>query len=112
MSSFENFTVKYINNPNSIYPSQIVFGDKEGIQKVVTAIFKANNFEVANQRVEISILTGGITNVLYLLSFPDVVNPIIDLKVIVRLYGHGTSLIMDRTIENIVFSRLSILGIY
>jgi ethanolamine kinase len=60
-----------------------------------------------DEDITVTQLTGGITNVLFLLSLKSDG----DSKVIVRLYGQGTSAFIDRTVENFVFSKLSILGI-
>lgn len=50
--------------------------------------------------ISIDVISGGITNALYLVShFQD--------QVIVRLFGEGTEVIIDRNKENLVFSSLS-----
>lgn len=60
----------------------------------------------------VSELTGGITNILYLLEsldHTDTSNCPAN-KVIVRVYGAGTEDFINRNIENIVFAKLSALG--
>jgi ethanolamine kinase len=55
-----------------------------------------------NSNITATQLTGGLTNVLFVLQeFKS------SQKVIVRLYGQGTSDFIDRDVENIVFSGLS-----
>ena len=115
MSSFEsvdNSGAKYLNNPFLVCPISVDL-DNSNIKCVVKTIFDANDNilkSTPDDKINVSVLTGGITNILYVLTFKgDQIDS--DLRVIVRIYGSGTSSIVDRSVENIVFARLSILGI-
>ena len=57
--------------------------------------------------IEVAILLGGLTNSLYTLTPQNDIGK----KVIVRVYGEGTSLFVDRAIENTVFEALSDAGV-
>ena len=61
---------------------------------------------VADECLDVSAICGGITNVLFLVSQLNSSE-----KVIVRLYGNGTEAFIDRTVENLVFAKLSELEI-
>jgi len=70
---------------------------------------------VSDDDIIISPLSGGITNIIYLLrkysnntSSNTVMNPN---NVIIRIYGDGTEMVIDRNIENVVFASLSSLRI-
>ena len=63
---------------------------------------------VATADVEVVPLTGGITNVLFKLTLR---NRPKETPLIVRLFGQGTELFVDRQRENIIFRELSLLGI-
>ena len=64
-------------------------------------------WDYADDAVHINTLQGGITNRLYTLT----PNEEEDKTVIVRVYGEGTALFVDRAVENVVFSTLSERGI-
>lgn len=64
-------------------------------------------WDYAENVVRINTLQGGITNRLYTLT----PNEEEDKTVIVRVYGEGTALFVDRAVENVVFSTLSERGI-
>ncbi len=52
-------------------------------------------------KLTIQPMTGGITNVVYLLQYGD------NERLIVRLYGCSTELFINREVENVIFSSLS-----
>jgi len=60
---------------------------------------------------KITKLTGGITNILYLVTpiVQEVVDSMVETEgsVIIRIYGAGTADIIDRNVENLVFAQLS-----
>ena len=56
------------------------------------------------ESAKVSVVSGGITNLLYLLTAPGL-DP-----VLVRLYGANTETVIDRDRENALFARLSRLG--
>ena len=72
-------------------------GLKESVRRVI------NHWNYADDEISVRSLKGGITNLLYTLT----PNKMEDKTIIVRIYGKGTSLFVDRATENIVFSSLS-----
>jgi hypothetical protein len=74
---------------------------KESVKHVI------KDWDYSDHEVSISSLKGGITNLLYTLTPTHQA----DKTVIVRVYGEGTSLFVDRVLENTVFSTLSELGV-
>ena len=76
--------------------------DLKSSVKEVIKDWKYNDGEIV-----IRSLSGGITNLLYTLTPKTEVLR----TVIVRIYGEGTSLFVDRDVENIVFATLSERGI-
>ena len=100
---------QYLNNPAAVCPHIVSDGTSQGesLVEAVRLIVPSWSSATADS-VEIQPLTGGITNVLFKLTRQDdVVSP----PLIVRLFGHGTSLFVDRHKENVVFSELSRLDI-
>jgi len=120
-----------INNPDVLYPREVFLPTadhtesestfKTSVLSVIVGIMTANYPNLtSNQRiwaaetmkatnaytVDIKPLTGGISNVLYLVHRIDSSTSSID-SIILRIYGAGTSKIIDRSIENIVFAKLS-----
>jgi hypothetical protein len=120
-----------INNPDVLYPREVFLpiADhtesestfKTSVLSVIVGIMTANYPNLtSNQRiwaaetmkatnaytVDIKPLTGGISNILYLVRRIDSSTSSID-SIILRIYGAGTSKIVDRSIENIVFAKLS-----
>ena len=124
-----------INNPDFVYPREVIVPShteaqddesslkfKTSVLAVIIGIMTANypNQSFASQRVwaienmkdsnaytlDIKPLTGGISNVLYLVRRIDRNTSSIE-SIILRIYGAGTSKIIDRRIENIVFAKLS-----
>ena len=86
------------------------------MKEVVRTIIPSWN-NVTDDEIIISPLSGGITNIIYLLrkysksnstSSNTVMNPN---NIIIRIYGDGTEMVIDRNVENIVFATLSSLRI-
>jgi thiamine kinase-like enzyme len=106
--------MSYRNNPNAAYyavvdPTAPLDSLSASIKKVVRSIVGPEETYWASfkdEELELVQLTGGISNVLYILSHVSD-----NRKVIVRVYGTGTSAFIDRGTENIVFAHLSKLGI-
>ena len=71
----------------------------------VRGVIKDWNYE--DDAVHVSTLQGGITNRLYTLTPSEEEGK----TIIVRVYGEGTALFVDRAVENVVFSTLSERGI-
>lgn len=102
----------YLNNPDSVFNHTISVDQSEddlhrAIKDVVREMICADDCNslwsaCSNESMTVSTLTGGITNVLFMVT-----NVATGEKVIVRLYGRGTALFIDRTVENIVFSCFS-----
>ena len=76
-------------------------GLKESVRRVI------KHWNYADGDIIVRSLRGGITNLLYTLTPMEMEEK----TVIVRIYGEGTSLFVDRTQENTVFSSLSDRGI-
>ena len=100
----------YLNNPNAKYPKLLGVDANLPISRDVEDIVNAMkpNWSISNS-LEIIELSGGITNKLYIVKNANA--PAFDNSVIVRLYGAGTDLIIDRKSENSVFAQLSSRGI-
>jgi thiamine kinase-like enzyme len=98
----------YLNNPNLICQCSVPSVGCSIEQSILFIIDEIINHKINLELkdIEIKPLTGGITNLLYLVF----IRPL-HLKVIVRLFGEGTSDFLDRNIENIIFSTLSKLNI-
>lgn len=103
--------MSYLNNPNLRYNKSVGF-DENGnpieadmIDVASTMMPSWNTGSSIN--LKITQLTGGITNKLYLIKNNTMNGP--DNCIIVRLYGDGTDMIIDRNVENSVFSQLSLL---
>lgn len=69
----------------------------------VTSLMVPEWSEYVNDDINVKILTGGITNILYLLTVKSVPNK----KIIIRIYGAGTELFINRDYENNLFTSLS-----
>lgn len=99
----------YSNNP-LIKLDYIVDYNPENLSnniiEVIKQIITYKDYNNINFKVEH--LTGGNTNILYLIT-PEVTNEIE--QYIVRLYGLGTEDFIDRQIENTIFAELSKSGI-
>jgi len=77
----------------------------ETMRGVINDIIPASS-SISLQDMEIAPLTGGITNQLYLVNLRP-----LKTKVIVRVFGEGTSEFLDRRVENVIFANLSSTGI-
>lgn len=79
----------------------------QNIKGVVREILCENSewVNLEDNFFDISVLTGGITNTLFLVE-----NKISSSKIIVRVFGKNTALFIDRNMENLVFSKLSTTG--
>jgi len=101
-------TEVFLNNPSKVCAYSV---DKSGSESLRDeSIRRALELIVQDWRgdgeeAEVRPLTGGITNLLYLVSNAS------GRRVIVRLFGQGTELFVDRQRENVVFSELSRLGV-
>ena len=101
----------YLNNPQAVLDvlvdatqSQPLL--RKALKDLIRTLVEQQTWkEASDEDIEISTLTGGITNVLYLARETKTSS-----KVIIRLYGHGTSEFIDRAAENIVFAQLSKAG--
>ena len=116
-----------INNAATVYPYSIQVADcdfsensfHQSATSVIRGVMMSNKQYLTNTQslwlslsetnqnlfpVEIKVLTGGITNVLFLATIKN--ESTYD-SVIIRIYGPGTSKIIDRSTENIVFAKLS-----
>lgn len=112
MSTFTEATsLPYLNDPNQVLDVAVPLGkpleDLEFVARLyeVTTTIVGGWKNAARTDINIEILSGGITNALYVVQ-----NKARNEKVIVRLFGVGTDLFIDRRIENEVFSFLSMHG--
>ena len=97
----------YYNNPRLTCPMSVDISLDSGIvdccvKSVVKAIVPDPWSDLNDDDITVTTLTGGITNALYLVK-----HEINDIEVLVRVFGQGTEDIIDRNIENVVFSSLS-----
>ena len=117
MKPFTPMSVEFLTSPssysdrlyaNSNYEIETQKGEAvlhAGLKESVKRVIKHWNY--ADDEIIVRSLRGGITNLLYTLTPMEMEEK----TVIVRIYGEGTSLFVDRTQENIVFSSLSDRGI-
>ena len=75
--------------------------------KASVRLFLTDWWSIADHEIDVQTLTGGITNFLFALTPLQQKHR----AVIVRVYGEGTSLFVDRGIENKVFFALSNAGV-
>ena len=110
MSSFASAVASpeiYKNNPAKVFDCTVPLGkditDLEFIKdvKIITTSI-VENWEGDKDSIVINTLSGGITNALYIVE-----NTKCKEKVILRIFGVGTDLFIDRSIENEVFAHLS-----
>mmetsp|Transcript_1084 Transcript_1084/g.2227 ORF Transcript_1084/g.2227 Transcript_1084/m.2227 type:complete len:396 (-) Transcript_1084:325-1512(-) len=85
--------------------SKLYSAMKDAVRAILTGNGDHSWNDCDDADLTVSPLTGGITNILYLISKSS------ENKFILRLYGRGTSDFIDRGVENIVFSKLSELNI-
>lgn len=114
MASFYNLFTHpseslYLNNPALTAPASVnLEGEATPALKMVTRSIVTSWTHVADKVINVSALTGGITNLLYLLELtPEAAKSVEPSKIIVRLFGKGTEELIDRSTENIVFATLS-----
>ena len=108
--------MEFLNNPDAVLEFDIAFHHAENeisatetsVKNVVRTIVNIHDawISASDDEIDVTPLTGGITNILYLVR-----NKLNDRKVIVRVYGRGTEEFIDRATENMVFAELSRLGI-
>ena len=100
----------YFENPSAILDMSSV-RDKgqsalhSSIEQIARKICGGNWANDAS-KVTMTPITGGISNVLYLVTLNESGN-IREEKVVVRLFGLGTEKFTDRSVENIIFAELS-----
>lgn len=102
----------YLNNPDLVCPFSVSTDGQEQLHSTLLdaarQIIPDPWSHFSSHEVEITPLTGGITNVLFKLR--NLQSDDESRTIIIRLFGEGTSLFIDRNKENIVFSGLSRLG--
>ena len=103
----------FLNNPDAVLDAAIEPhsenkpSPEESVKSIVRSIVQDANWgAAADDDIEVSSLTGGITNILYLVHHKST-----NQKVIVRVYGRGTHAFIDRSTENVVFAEMSRLGV-
>lgn len=109
----------YENNPEEVLNDSISLTSSSlemnaAVKRIVKAIMVANDAHHSSssslwanaeeENISIIDLCGGITNKLFLVEHEKAEG---DSRVIVRTYGNGTDMFIDRMNENIVFSHLS-----
>jgi len=111
---------EYRDNPSKILAVTVTYEDDESklfqSMKDVVRIIVSSWSVLSNDDIIVSKLSGGITNIIYLLrknnndsnNINTTMNPN---AVIVRIYGDGTDIVIDRNTENNVFASLSSLRI-
>lgn len=97
----------FLNNPDAVLDEVIDLDQPEDelfscIVGVIRTIVGDEWSTASSESVDITKLTGGITNILFM-----AVNKANNAKVIVRIYGLGTAAFIDRNSENVVFATLS-----
>jgi ethanolamine kinase len=94
----------YLNNPDTIADYEVTLENRE--ESVLEAVRKIvpqwKESKVSDVRVQQ--LSGGITNTMYLLHWTEEHQIH---RIIVRLFGTGTELLINRNSENILFAALS-----
>jgi thiamine kinase-like enzyme len=96
----------YRNNPNAVLPVRV---RKEDDEATLHANIVAMLRELTQQPdvcYTLKPLTGGITNVLYRATPTDGSE-----EFVVRFFGDGTEIFIDRSVENNVFATLSQVGL-
>ncbi|RYH20722.1 hypothetical protein EON65_22605 [archaeon] len=109
----------YANNPHATYPLGIdislsnddLYRDIKNVVRNVMcaneAVSKDETWTLArDEDISVKVLSGGLTNSLFLVSN----NIATDAKVILRTFGTGSELFIDRDQENLVFAALSQAG--
>lgn len=100
---------QYLNNPDAIFPVRIPISDIKERNGAIFTVLKEIVPEpwIDIEDISISSLSGGITNALYLVKGNNKEG--CNQYAIVRIFGEGTDIIIDRNTENNVFSSLSTL---
>ena len=96
----------YRNNPNAILPIKVKKEDNDVILYDNINLMLCQLTQKDNIKYELKPLTGGITNVLYRATPSDNSE-----EFVVRFFGDGTEVFIDRTVENNVFASLSQVGL-
>jgi thiamine kinase-like enzyme len=101
-------TNPYRNNPNKVLPVRVRKEDDEGtlyasINAMLLQLTQQTDSDVS---YSLKPLTGGITNVLYRATPSNGSE-----EFVVRFFGDGTEIFIDRTVENNVFASLSQAGL-
>lgn len=95
----------YLNNPSAVCelraPDQSDEGFHHSLKKIARYMVPAWT-EISDESIDIAPLTGGISNMLFVLMSDSG-------RLIIRLFGNGTELFINRDTENKVFCRLSTL---
>jgi len=99
----------FLNNPSLVCPFSVPDGEgrERGLAEAVRRVVPSWS-GVKDDEVSVAPLTGGITNVLFKLTAGRGAEPS---ELIVRLFGLGTSLLIDREQENVVLSGMSRLDV-
>ncbi len=93
--------VSYLNNPKDICNYTITVENRtESVVEAVRRVIPAWSGALTSD-VDVRALTGGITNTMYLLTWNN------EEKVIVRLFGKNTEVLINRDTENSLFAALS-----
>lgn len=100
----------FLNNPKVVLPNSVHIHSSipqlhEEMKFIVKKIVESFS-DSSDNEIEIHPLLGGITNLLYVVSSINKGD-----KVILRVFGHGTSSFINREEENTVFSALSRLSV-
>lgn len=96
----------YRNNPNAVLPLRVRKEDDEATLYANINAMLVQLTEQPDVTFAIKRLTGGITNVLYRATPSDGSE-----EFVVRFFGDGTEIFIDRSIENKVFAMLSLAGL-
>jgi len=120
MTEFIDDDDDYIDNPYKVLQvnikydlsnEELFYNSMKNVVKEIIPMWSNIN----NNDINVSNLAGGITNIIYLLNKKNDNNNNNNINnpntVIVRIYGDGTDMVIDRNVENIVFSSLSSLRI-
>jgi len=96
-------SISYLNNPSAVCDYSITVENREesvveAVRRVIPAWSSALTADT-----KLTVLTGGITNTMYLLAWKEE-------RVLVRLFGENTELMIDRNAENKLFAALGTLG--
>lgn len=99
-------TNPYRNNPNAVLPVRVRKEDDEGTLYASINAMLTQLTQQPDISFELKPLTGGITNVLYRATPSNGSE-----EFVVRFFGDGTEIFIDRSVENNVFAMLSSAGL-